>query len=82
MVDRDVLPEIVHLDVEEAVATVTLDSPSNRNALSSQLVRELGAHLTAATDDGGVRAIVLAHTSNTFCAGADLAESDPGLKHP
>ena len=67
--------EIVHYVVDRAVATITLDSPTNRNALSSQLVAELTSHLATAAADGDVRAVVLTHTSNTFCAGADLAES-------
>lgn len=67
--------EIVHYAVDRAVATITLDSPANRNALSSQLVGELTSHLLHAAADGDVRAVVLTHTSNTFCAGADLAES-------
>lgn len=67
--------EVVRCTVDGAVATITLDSPANRNALSAQLVGELTAHLTAAADDVDVRAVVLTHTSNTFCAGADLAES-------
>lgn len=67
--------EIVHLSLEQGIATITLDSPANRNALSAQLVGELGSHLAAAATDAGVRAIVLTHTGNTFCAGADLAES-------
>lgn len=67
--------EIVHLNVEAGAATITLDSPENRNALSAQLVGELSAHLAAAADDPAVRFVVLTHTSNTFCAGADLAES-------
>lgn len=57
------------------MATLTLDSPANRNALSSQLVGELGAHLGDIAEDDAVRAVVLAHTGTTFCAGADLAES-------
>lgn len=67
--------EKVHLDVARGVATITLDSPANRNALSAQLVTELAAHLDAAANDEDVRAIVLTHSGNTFCAGADLAES-------
>ena len=41
------MTELVHLDVDAATgrATVTLDSPSNRNALSAQLRRELRGHL-------------------------------------
>jgi enoyl-CoA hydratase len=69
-----VADEVVHYEVERGIATITLDSPSNRNALSAQLVGELGAHLTAAAEDESVRAVVLTHTGSTFCAGADLRE--------
>jgi enoyl-CoA hydratase len=60
--------------LERAIATITLDSPANRNALSSQLVGELGAHLSSAEEDDAVRAVVLTHTGTVFCAGADLKE--------
>jgi enoyl-CoA hydratase len=66
--------EVVHNVVEGGIATITLDSPANRNALSSQLVGELTAHLTAAAEDDAVRAVVLTHTGSVFCAGADLKE--------
>jgi enoyl-CoA hydratase len=65
----------VHYAVERGIATITLDSPENRNALSSALVGDLVAHLQSAGEDGGVRAVVLTHTGSTFCAGADLRES-------
>lgn len=67
--------ELVHLGVEGGVATITLDSPPNRNALSARLVSDLLAHLLAASLNQAVRAVVLNHTGSTFCAGADLAES-------
>ncbi|RRR40894.1 enoyl-CoA hydratase family protein [Mycolicibacter terrae] len=62
-------------------ARLTLDSPHNRNALSSRLVAQLHAGLRDAAADPNVRVIVLGHTGNTFCAGADLSEAsggDPG----
>jgi enoyl-CoA hydratase len=65
---------LVHYAVERAIATVTLDSPANRNALSTQLVTQLTAHLAAAAADDAVRAVVLTHTGTVFCAGADLKE--------
>lgn len=68
------MTELVNMTIESSIATVTLDSPSNRNALSRQLVRELHTHLSAAMDDPGVRAIVLTGTGPTFCAGGDLRE--------
>jgi len=71
----DAFGQLVHLDILGRVATVTLDSPGNRNALSSQLVAELTRHLQSAERSGDIRVIVLTHTGNTFCAGADLAEA-------
>jgi enoyl-CoA hydratase len=67
--------ELVHLGVDGGIATVTLDSPHNRNALSRQLVTELTERLRAASEDGAVRAVVLTHTGTTFSAGADLSEA-------
>ncbi|MFJ4902735.1 enoyl-CoA hydratase family protein [Streptomyces sp. NPDC088727] len=63
---------------ERGITTLTLDSPANRNALSARLVGELSAALAACAADDTVRAVVLTHTGNTFCAGADLtAPADP-----
>jgi methylglutaconyl-CoA hydratase len=67
--------EIVHRHVIHGIATITLDSPHNRNALSAQLRRELRDHVTASIDDDTVRVIVLDHTGPVFCAGMDLKES-------
>ena len=66
-------PVVLRSD-DDRIATLTLDSPENRNALSSRLVGELAAHLRDVEADDAVRAVVLTHTGNTFCAGADLAE--------
>ncbi|MEV6161263.1 enoyl-CoA hydratase family protein [Streptomyces sp. NPDC052052] len=63
---------------ERGITTLTLDSPANRNALSAGLVGALTEALDACAADDGVRAVVLAHTGTTFCAGADLtAPPDP-----
>jgi len=70
--------QLVHLEVADQVATITLDSPDNRNALSRSLVRALTGHLTTADARDDVRVVVLTHTGGTFCAGADLAEAVEG----
>ncbi|MEU4111280.1 enoyl-CoA hydratase family protein [Streptomyces sp. NPDC048208] len=57
-----------------AVETLGLDSPDTRNALSAPLVAELTDALADCAKDPGVRAVVLTHTGNTFCAGADLRD--------
>ncbi|GAA4560773.1 enoyl-CoA hydratase-related protein [Pseudonocardia xishanensis] len=69
------MTELVHRDTTAGVATITLDSPANRNALSRQLRRELTDHLDAAIADPTARVIVLTHTGSVFCAGMDLKES-------
>ncbi|MFF4834796.1 enoyl-CoA hydratase family protein [Streptomyces sp. NPDC001315] len=56
------------------IDTLSLDSPDNRNALSAALVGELADALTGCAKDTDVRAVVLTHTGNTFCAGADLRD--------
>ncbi len=67
-------PELVHRSDRRGSAVLTLDSPANRNALSRQLVGELGDHLASAASDPDVRAVALTATGNTFCAGADLKD--------
>lgn len=66
---------LVTYERDGAAARLTLDSPHNRNALSSALVEQLHDGLTRASADQGVRLVVLGHTGKTFCAGADLSES-------
>lgn len=69
------MEESVEYGVAAGVATITMNRPSNRNALSAELVNGVGDGLVAATEDEAVRAIVLTNAGNTFCAGADLKGS-------
>ncbi|MFE7589462.1 enoyl-CoA hydratase family protein [Kitasatospora sp. NPDC057512] len=66
---------LVRVSTADAVTTLTLDSPHNRNALSTRLMAELHAGLASAAADPEVRAVVLGHTGKVFCAGADLSEA-------
>src|SRR5690606_22452439 len=67
--------ELVHYRADHGVATITLDSPHNRNALSAQLRRELAQALTTALQDDADRVIVLDHTGPVFWEGMDLKEA-------
>lgn len=67
--------ELVHYEVSESVATLTLDSPHNRNALSRQLVAELLGHLETAAADDDAKVVVIRAEGGTFCSGADLSEA-------
>ena len=72
------MSELVHLDINDQVAVITLDSEHNRNALSRQLVTELSQHLATADGKKGVHAILLRSAGTVFCSGADLGEAAGG----
>ena len=71
----DAPAELVRYAVADAVATITLDSQHNRNALSRRLVTELFAHLEAAEADDAVRVVLIRAQGRVFCSGADLSEA-------
>ena len=69
---------------DSGVATVALDQPDTRNALSGALLEELCTALAAARDDAAVRCVVLTSTHDTvFSSGGDLAgfSADAPLIH-
>src|SRR3954469_11490938 len=71
-------------DAGGGVATIALDQPDTRNALSDELLTELLAAFEAARDDDGVRCVVLTSThAKVFSAGGDLKgfTSDVPLIH-
>jgi enoyl-CoA hydratase/carnithine racemase len=69
------MTELVHYDVADDVATITLDSPHNRNALSRQLVSELFERLERAEADDAARVVLIRSSGKVFCSGADLSEA-------
>lgn len=69
---------LVRTTVSAGVATVLLDSPQNRNALSRRLVAGLAESLESCAADPDVRVIVLTGAGPAFCAGADLKEQGDG----
>ncbi len=66
--------EPVLLDVRERIATVTLNRPEARNALSSEVLRLLPQLLGEADARDDVDVLVLTGTDPAFCAGLDLKE--------
>ncbi|GAB3813593.1 enoyl-CoA hydratase-related protein [Micromonospora zhanjiangensis] len=66
---------LVRVVTSAGVSTLTLDSPHNRNALSTPLMTQLLAALAGAVADDAVRVVVLSHTGPVFCSGADLKET-------
>lgn len=56
------------------IATLTLDRPEARNALSAALVTRLTESLAGLAGDASVRAVLLTGSAGVFCAGADIGE--------
>ncbi len=69
-------------EVAGGVATITLNRPDYRNALSVEIVNGMGDSLEAALADADARVILFTHVGNTFCAGADLRAAQPGINQP
>jgi methylglutaconyl-CoA hydratase len=69
---------VLQVTTGRGVATLTLDSPANRNALSRAMRAQLRTALTDALADDSVRAVVLDHTGRVFCSGMDLGEAAGG----
>ena len=61
-------------DVQDGVATVTLNRPQARNALSVAMMTEIEAALARIAADRSVKVVVLAANGPGFCAGHDLKE--------
>lgn len=64
--------DAVLYQVENQVATITLNRPDKRNALNAQLVEGLKQALTQANADPAVKVVVLTGSGKAFCSGADL----------
>jgi enoyl-CoA hydratase len=66
--------EEVTIDLRERVATLTLNRPERRNALSPKMLHDLLRALTWCRDQSEVRVVVLTGAGDqAFCAGADLS---------
>jgi enoyl-CoA hydratase/carnithine racemase len=62
------------IERDAPVATITMNRPEKRNALSSEMMRELNDALHSLSAEPDVRAIVLAANGPAFSAGHDLRE--------
>lgn len=72
------MSELVLTEVADHIATITLNRPEARNALSGALITELRAAVRAAQSDDDVRVLILTGADPAFCAGLDLKELGAG----
>ncbi|MDE5411791.1 enoyl-CoA hydratase/isomerase family protein [Alkalihalobacterium chitinilyticum] len=67
----------VLFEVENGVATITLNRPKQMNTLSDEIVEGLKNALTRIKEDSAIRAVILTGNGRAFCAGGDI-KSFPG----
>jgi enoyl-CoA hydratase/carnithine racemase len=63
----------INYDVEDRVATITLNRPEKLNAFTATMLSEMIDALDRVDADDGVRAVIVTGAGRAYCAGADLA---------
>lgn len=74
--------ENILYDVDDQIATITLNRPQALNAISPELEAELHHALDAGDRDDGVRVFILTGAGRAFCAGYDLSDGGEARKTP
>jgi enoyl-CoA hydratase/carnithine racemase len=64
----------IRYEVDDRVATVTIDRPEKRNAMTYAILADFHAAIHRAGSDDSVGAVVLTGAGGAFCAGTDLAD--------
>ena len=66
--------------VTDGVATITMNRPDRRNAMSGSMIEGLKVALADAESSRDVRAVVLTGAGGAFCAGGDVKGFAEGAK--
>ena len=66
------MSDLVIVDIADRVATVTINDPDRRNAVTAEISAALRAAIAAAEADTDVHAVIVTGAGKAFCAGADL----------
>lgn len=67
--------ETVLLDINDGIATLTLNRPEVLNAINMDLIRDVRAAVKCVNEDTSVRVLVISGAGRGFCSGADLMSS-------
>jgi len=81
MINQNPESNMIQIDQQNAVATVTLNNPAKRNRLSIQAMSDLCNAFQNLNSNPDIRVVVITGSGDkAFCAGADLGEFDrPGI---
>ena len=71
---------VLSIEIKDHIATLWLDRPEKRNAMSHEMWRGFPDAMKAIASDSAVRAVIIAGRGKSFCVGIDLADlgSGPG----
>lgn len=74
------MSEPIDLAIDEGVATLTIDRPEKKNAMTFAMLGAFTEAVNGIADDPSIRVLILTGVSGSFCAGTDLADlaSIPG----
>jgi 2-(1,2-epoxy-1,2-dihydrophenyl)acetyl-CoA isomerase len=77
-------PELktLRIEIDDSVATLTLDRPDAFNAMSPELIGELGVAMAWLADQGEFRALIITGAGKAFCAGGDVNWFRKGIEDP
>jgi len=77
-------PELntLRIEIDDSVATLTLDRPDAFNAMSPELIGELGVAMAWLADQGEFRALIVTGAGKAFCAGGDVNWFRKGIEDP
>ena len=65
--------ETILYEVDDRVATITLNRPERLNAFNSQMLRDVMDAIDVVDADDDVRAVIFTGAGRGYCAGADLS---------
>ena len=71
----------ISYEVEDQVATITLDRPDQLNAFTARMMHEMISAFDDADADDDVRAVIVTGRGRGFCAGADLSGGGESFAH-
>ncbi len=72
--------EQIEVSRDRGVATIQINRPERKNALTPEGFEQLAAHFEQVAANPDDRVVVLTGTANAFCSGADLSASPETLK--
>jgi enoyl-CoA hydratase/carnithine racemase len=74
--------DLITLDVQGGIATLTFNRPDKRNAMSDDMRGKFTAALETVAADPAIRALVLTGAGKAFCAGGDIAGMERRMRAP